>query len=117
MIRKKSLIIFSTPRKTFEFDSKGAFLVKSNGKKVDIFNLSSGEKHLIALLGRVSLLSYDSSVFVADEPELSLHLEWQRILIKSMRKLSPFLQIIVATHSPAIIPSDSNQIDLEDCKV
>ncbi|MGE4440073.1 MAG: AAA family ATPase [Desulfomicrobium sp.] len=108
---------FFEPRKTFKFDAKGAFLIKANGKKVDIFNLSSGEKHLIALLGRVSLLSHDASVFVADEPELSLHLEWQRILIKSMRKLSPYLQIIVATHSPAIIPSDSNQIDLEDCKI
>ncbi|MDH5561903.1 MAG: AAA family ATPase [Deltaproteobacteria bacterium] len=108
---------FFLPRKSFEFDNKGAFLVKSNGKNVELFNLSSGEKHLIALLGRVSLLSSDASVFVADEPELSLHLEWQRPLIKSMRKLSPYLQIIVATHSPAIIPSDSNQIDLEDCKI
>lgn len=108
---------FFLPRKKFYFNSKGGFAVDCNGNDINISNLSSGEKHLIALLGRVALQYSGASVFLADEPELSLHLDWQRSLISSMKKLSPNMQIIVATHSPAIIPSDSNQIDLEDCKI
>lgn len=108
---------FFMPRKRFAFNTRGGFSVDCNGSNIDISNLSSGEKHLIALLGRVALQSLDASVFLADEPELSLHLDWQRSLITSMNKLSPNMQIIVATHSPAIIPSDSNQIDLEECRV
>lgn len=108
---------FFMPRKRFSFNSRGGFLVECTGNNIDISNLSSGEKHLIALLGRVALQSLDASVFLADEPELSLHLDWQRSLVSSMNNLSPNMQIIVATHSPAIIPSESNQIDLEECRV
>lgn len=88
---------------------------ESVASKISLSELSSGEKHIIAILGRVALQENESSVFVADEPELSLHLEWQRKILPAVRSLSPSMQIIVATHSPAIIPDDANMIDVEEC--
>ena len=38
-----------------------------------------------------------------DEPEISLHMDWQEKLIKYIRELNPNAQLIIATHSPAII--------------
>ena len=38
-----------------------------------------------------------------DEPEISLHVEWQQQLISLIRQLNPNAQIILTTHSPAVI--------------
>ena len=38
-----------------------------------------------------------------DEPEISLHVEWQQQLILLIRQLNPNAQIILTTHSPAVI--------------
>jgi predicted ATP-dependent endonuclease of OLD family len=41
-------------------------------------------------------------LFIADEPELSLHIDWQRKILNALLDLNPKAQIIVATHSPEI---------------
>ncbi len=99
--------------KSFLFTPTGGFDIHCNGREIKLADLSSGEKHMIALLGRVALSPEQGAVFVADEPELSLHLEWQRKIIPAIQSLSPSIQIIVATHSPAIIPDSAKMIDLE----
>lgn len=99
--------------KLFSFSSVGGFEIKCGGNDIKLADLSSGEKHMIALLGRVALSPEQGAVFVADEPELSLHLEWQRKILPAIQSLSPSIQIIVATHSPAIIPDSAKMIDLE----
>ena len=38
-----------------------------------------------------------------DEPEASLHFEWQQRLIGMVHELNPNAQIILTTHSPALI--------------
>jgi predicted ATP-dependent endonuclease of OLD family len=38
-----------------------------------------------------------------DEPEVSLHIEWQKQLIDLIVELNPNVQIILTTHSPALI--------------
>ena len=38
-----------------------------------------------------------------DEPETSLHVDWQQKLIGMIRELNPNLQLILTTHSPAVI--------------
>ena len=38
-----------------------------------------------------------------DEPEVSLHVEWQQQLVSLIRDLNPNAQIILTTHSPAVI--------------
>lgn len=43
------------------------------------------------------------SMYLVDEPELSLHLNWQRIFVKSIMDLNMDIQLIFATHAPEII--------------
>ncbi len=102
--------------KTFSLTEDGEFRIASKRRKIKLPDLSSGEKHIITILGRATLSNTNGAVFVADEPELSLHLDWQRKILTSIKKLSPLSQIIVATHSPAIFTRGINKINLEDCK-
>jgi predicted ATP-binding protein involved in virulence len=44
-----------------------------------------------------------SGVFIVDEPELSLHIDWQEKFIDAILAANPSVQFILATHSPAII--------------
>ena len=51
------------------------------------------------------MLTEDQQPYVIfmDEPEASLHFEWQRRLIALVRELNPNAQVIMTTHSPALI--------------
>jgi hypothetical protein len=71
------------------------------GKEFSLSVLSSGEKQLLKIL--VETVNARSSVILVDEPELSMHVDWQRRLIPSMRTLNPLAQLIIATHSPEIM--------------
>jgi predicted ATPase len=102
-------------RKKFVLNEDGRFQVFSGNRPIQLSELSSGEKHILTILGRAALSSNEGAVFVADEPELSLHLDWQRMILPSIMKLSPKSQIIVATHSPAIHAKGATEIDLEEC--
>lgn len=85
-------------------DSKtGGIYIEKEDTEIPISQLSSGEKQLIILLTEALLQKGKQTLFIADEPELSLHIEWQRKVISSIRKLNPNSQIIVATHSPEIV--------------
>ena len=65
--------------------------------------LSSGEKQMLILLLTALVQDRQPGVFFMDEPEVSLHFEWQKRLIELILKLNPNVQLIVATHSPAVI--------------
>lgn len=86
---------------------KSAQIVARNdrGDDMDIFKLSSGEKQLLILLGEALLQEHSSCIYIADEPELSLHVRWQEQIIPSILKLNESAQMIVATHSPDIVGS------------
>lgn len=77
---------------------------------ISAFNLSSGEKQLFILLVEALLMKYQYVVSITDEPELSLHIDWQRKLLDSIVQLNPNAQLIVATHSPEIAGGFSNSI-------
>ncbi len=62
--------------------------------------LSAGEKQMLSFLC-YNALSEDSYIFI-DEPELSLHVDWQRLLFPKLLSQSTNNQFIVATHSPFI---------------
>ncbi|MEG3048379.1 MAG: AAA family ATPase [Mucinivorans sp.] len=64
--------------------------------------LSSGERHIFRLLYNI-LTAPRASVLILDEPEISLQIDWQKVLLEDILKLNPNLQILLATHSPAIV--------------
>lgn len=65
--------------------------------------LSSGEKQMLLILLTVLTEDRQPYVLFMDEPEASLHFEWQKRLIAMLRELNPNAQIILTTHSPALI--------------
>jgi ABC-type lipoprotein export system ATPase subunit len=64
--------------------------------------LSSGERQVLTLLFSATHLLPSTSVVLLDEPEISLHVDWQRIILSEMMKLAGDRQIIVCTHSPEV---------------
>lgn len=73
------------------------------GDPVTIEQLSSGEKQILILLTQALLLKDKSAVYMSDEPELSLHVDWQEKLLGSVLALAGETQVIVATHSPDVV--------------
>jgi len=85
-----------------------------SGKHFNIRGLSSGEKQLIIILGEALLQREAPWIYIADEPELSLHVKWQEKLIDNLKKVNPQAQIICATHSPDVVSTFSNNVfDME----
>lgn len=74
-----------------------------SGGALPIRSLSSGEKQLMIILGQALLQDSKPVVYIADEPELSLHVAWQERLVDALRDINPFAQIVFATHSPDIV--------------
>ncbi|MFY9261908.1 MAG: ATP-binding protein [Gallionella sp.] len=72
-------------------------------KKIRPFQLSSGEKQLLIILLTVLIQDNKPSILLMDEPEISLHIDWQKKLIRHIRELNPNVQVIIATHSPALV--------------
>lgn len=67
------------------------------------YKLSSGEKQMLIILLTALVQDNQHAVLFMDEPEASLHIEWQQKLIKLIRELNPNVQIVLSTHSPAVI--------------
>lgn len=100
--------------KDFEFQS-GDLIISNKQGVIPYEKLSSGEKQLIILLTESLLQKQMPHVFLADEPELSLHIQWQRMVIPAIRKLNPNAQVIAATHSPEVASKYRDSIiDMED---
>ncbi len=75
----------------------------SGDREVTWRQLSSGEKQILILLTQALLSEKEPVVYVADEPELSLHVDWQEKLLLALTQLAGRCQFIVATHSPDIV--------------
>lgn len=67
--------------------------------------LSSGEQHLIVLIGKLVFSTTRGSLVLIDEPEISFHPEWQEkflSILEEIRKVNGFT-VLLATHSPILI--------------
>lgn len=73
------------------------------GEKLVPYQLSSGEKQILSILLTVLVEDNKNYVLFMDEPEVSLHVDWQSQLIDLILELNPNVQIILTTHSPAVI--------------
>ena len=62
--------------------------------------LSSGEKQMLSFLC-YNAFSENTAIFI-DEPELSLHVDWERIFLPTLLNQSTGNQFFIATHSPFI---------------
>lgn len=92
--------MFSGPKRV-SFDDRSIRVEDAAGEPIGLVSLSSGEKHVLRIM--VEALLAGPSTLLIDEPEISLHIDWQRTLLADLRTLNPEMQLIVATHSPEIM--------------
>jgi len=79
--------------------TKGITLGEEN-KAIESDKLSAGEKQMLSFLC-YNAFSENTAIFI-DEPELSLHIDWQRLLLPTLLEQDTGNQFFVATHSPFI---------------
>ena len=94
--------LFLMTGKTIDIDDKNRVIFRKGRQIIDMEKLSAGEKQILLLLFTLFLMEDRSTVLLLDEPEISLHIEWQDRLIQLMLDLNPNCQIIMTTHSPNI---------------
>ena len=94
--------LFAPTAKSIVRDSN-EILFNQYGETIAPYMLSSGEKQMLVILLTALVQEGHPCVMLMDEPEISLHIEWQQRLITLIRTLNPNTQIILCTHSPAII--------------
>lgn len=94
--------LFAYTRKKIDRKSNEIFFYQDD-EKLSPYKLSSGEKQMLVILLTALVRNGERSVLFMDEPEASLHIEWQQKLIAMIRNLNPDMQLILTTHSPAMI--------------
>jgi len=82
---------------------KNEIVFEQEGEELLPYKLSSGEKQMLVILLTVLVQDKQPCVLLMDEPEVSLHIEWQQRIISIIREMNPHAQIILTTHSPAMI--------------
>lgn len=109
-------------KKTVLSDERGFIWFSIKGVKglKSMDSLSSGEAQIFVILTHLTYnqLAQNANIFIIDEPELSLHVEWQEIFVESIQSANPDVQYILATHSPSIILEKTSKCkDLSKIKI
>lgn len=94
---------FKLTHKIIDKTSNYLSFVGKENKTISPYQLSSGEKQLLIILLTALVQDNQPCIMIMDEPEISLHTDWQELLIRHIRQLNPNIQLIIATHSPAIV--------------
>ncbi len=91
------------PRKGFVFKN-------ANEKPLEVTDLSSGEQHEIVMFYELLFRVPETSLVLIDEPEISLHIAWQKDFLNDMSEIVKIrnFDILIATHSPSIIDGNWN---------
>ncbi len=88
------------------------FTTEYDEEHKEISLLSSGEKQLISFFANLIFTLKESAgnIFISDEPELSLHLSWQKKFVEKALAINPDIQLIFATHAPELIGKYKNRM-------
>lgn len=85
----------------------GALMLGSAKNPIESTKLSAGEKQMLSFLTYNAY--YENCPIFIDEPELSLHIDWQRQLLGFLLNQESHNQYFIATHSPAIYAKYSDK--------
>ena len=91
--------------KKISISKEGEINFTTHNRDIKLKDLSSGEKQIIITFASYIFGIEDntSGIYIVDEPEASLHLEWQSMFVESLLKSKKKIQLIFATHSPELI--------------
>jgi predicted ATP-binding protein involved in virulence len=83
----------------------GLIFTSNQGKDIPLSGLSSGEQHELVLFFQLLFKTEKNSLLLIDEPEISLHISWQKQFINDLLDVVKLnnLDVIIATHSPDLI--------------
>lgn len=95
----------SGTHKKITITSEGQVVFETKGRKLHLTDLSSGEKQIVITFASLifGFKGKGTGIFIVDEPEASLHLEWQNKFVPAILKTNKNIQLIFATHSPELI--------------
>lgn len=81
--------------------------IKDNDNKtIDMAFLSSGEKQIVSIFAKIYLEDMDNLFIIIDEPELSIALDWQRMLLPDIINSEKCKLLLATTHSPFIFENE-----------
>ena len=102
--------------KKFRYDPSSLTLkiymdgVRNQQKVISLTQLSSGEKQIVSLFSKMYLECEEKNIVIIDEPELSLSLKWQQMLLPDIMRSGNCNLLITVTHSPFIF---ENEFDMD----
>jgi len=84
---------------------KGFYFKTDKGKELELNQLSSGEQHEVVILYELIFKATQNTLVLIDEPEISLHITWQKEFLNDLLRIIKIqnIQVIIATHAPSII--------------
>lgn len=85
-------------------------------EEIDFNFLSSGEKQIISIFARLILTDDKNIAVIFDEPEISISIDWQKMILKDIYELDSCSFLIASTHSPFIFDNNLKKytVDIED---
>jgi AAA domain, putative AbiEii toxin, Type IV TA system len=92
--------------------SSGFSIKNKLGESLQPAQLSSGEQQLLLLFCYVLTARDNPSVFMIDEPEISLNVKWQRLLVQSLLEITrdSSIQFIFASHSMELLAQHKSRV-------
>lgn len=109
---------FFQPKQVGFSIQSGLSIRTKEGESLDPSQLSSGERHLLLILTTTYIATRTGTLFLIDEPELSLNPEWQKLLLDAVLRISngTNVQFIMASHgTPLIARHLEHVVNLNDC--
>lgn len=103
---------------SYLFNKKFIYLAKETkvilkdeeNKKINLSDLSSGEKQIVSLFSKLYLGDKNNLMIVIDEPELSISILWQKKILVDIVKSGKCSLLLTTTHSPFIFDNE-----FDDC--
>jgi ABC-type glutathione transport system ATPase component len=104
---------FTDKHLTFDL-RKGFTVMLPDESELSAERLSSGETQLLLLLCNLIAARDDATLFLIDEPELSLNVKWQRFLVQALLRgmEGSQCQLVLATHSLDLIAQYDSRVRL-----
>ena len=101
---------------TIELEDDNLYTPFSN-HILPLSNLSSGEKQIVSLFSKLYLDDDKKCILIIDEPELSLSMHWQKMLIPDIMRSNNCKLLLTVTHSPFIFDNefDIYAKEMRDC--
>jgi predicted ATP-dependent endonuclease of OLD family len=112
----KDIVNSRFPYKKISIDKEKGFLFRTDdGQPLNPSHLSSGEQHMLVLFSELLFRVESNSLVMIDEPEISLHVTWQKQFLRDLQQVTELasFDVLIATHSPQIVHDRWDDLTVE----